>query len=129
VRSITVLYDDDCGFCRWSADRIRRVSRRRVQIVTIQSQRGQFLLREVPADRRLDSMHAVTADGRVWPAGAAVPWILRAVPGGRPLAALAARFPGATERLYRAIANRRESFGRLLGEEACEIDPARGRTP
>jgi predicted DCC family thiol-disulfide oxidoreductase YuxK len=123
VRSITVLYDDDCGFCRWSADRIRRVSQGRVHIVGIQSDRGRWLLRGVAADRRLDSMHAVTADGRVWPAGAAAPWILRTVPGGRPLAAFAERFPHFTERLYRAVAKRRDVLGRLLGERACQIDP------
>ena len=66
-------------------------------------------------------MHVVTADGRVWPAGAAVPPILRAFPGVRPLAALAERFPTTTERLYRAVANHREAIGRRLGEKACDI--------
>jgi len=27
-RPVIVLYDDDCGFCRWSADRIRRLDAR-----------------------------------------------------------------------------------------------------
>jgi predicted DCC family thiol-disulfide oxidoreductase YuxK len=118
-----VLFDDDCGFCRWSADRIRRWSRGNARIVAIQSERGQALLRKLPRARRLDSIHAVTADGRVWPAGAAVPHVLRAMPGGRPLAAVAERFLGATEQVYRAIARRRGAIGRLLGEEACRIRP------
>ena len=121
VRRITVLYDDDCGFCRWSADWIRRGARGRADIAPIQSEEGQQLLRDVPAARRLDSMHAVTADGRVWSAGAAVPPILRTRRGGRPLAAIAERFPKVTDRVYRAVANRREAIGRRLGEKACDI--------
>jgi predicted DCC family thiol-disulfide oxidoreductase YuxK len=118
---VTVLYDEDCGFCRWSADRVRRWTRGEAVISPIQGERGRDLLREVPPARRLDSMHAVTADGRVWSAGAAIPPILRTIPGGRPLAALAARHPRMTERLYREVANRRHEIGRRLGEEACEI--------
>jgi predicted DCC family thiol-disulfide oxidoreductase YuxK len=121
VRRITVLYDDDCGFCRWSADRVRRWARGEADIAPIQGERGQELLRHVPPPRRLDSMHVVTADGRVLSAGEAVPPILRTRRGGRPLAALAERFPGATERVYRAVADRRETIGRRLGEKACDI--------
>jgi predicted DCC family thiol-disulfide oxidoreductase YuxK len=124
VGPITVLYDDDCGFCRWSADRIRRWARGRAAIAPIQSDHGRELLRAVPPARRLDSMHVVTADGRVWPAGVGIPHVLRAFPGGRPLAALAEGFPRTTERLYRAVANRRDAIGRRLGEKACDIRSA-----
>jgi predicted DCC family thiol-disulfide oxidoreductase YuxK len=121
MRRITVLYDDDCGFCRWSADRIRRWARGQADVAPIQGEHGHELLRDVPPARQLDSMHVVTADGRVWSAGAAVPPILRTCRGGRPLAAIAERCPRATERIYRAVANRREAIGRRLGEKACDI--------
>jgi hypothetical protein len=48
------------------------------------------LLAPVPIDRRPLSWHLVTDDGRVWSAGAAVPQVLRLLPGGGPLSAAAA---------------------------------------
>ena len=44
---ITVLYDEDCGFCRWSADKLRRWDTRgrltfaAIQSVTPNQMRGQ----------------------------------------------------------------------------------------
>jgi hypothetical protein len=52
-------------------------------------------------------------------AGAAVPELLRLLPGGSPLAALAELSPAATERLYQAVARRRAAFAKLV--------PAAGR--
>jgi hypothetical protein len=49
----------------------------------------------------------VTPDGTVYSAGAAFPPLLRLLPGGRPLAALAAAFPSLTERAYRYVARTR----------------------
>ena len=69
----TVLYDEDCGFCRWSADKLRVWdTRRQLSFAPIQSERGAELLHAVPVGERLDSMHAVTLDGRVWSGGQAV---------------------------------------------------------
>jgi predicted DCC family thiol-disulfide oxidoreductase YuxK len=64
-------------------------------------------------EEKMDSWHLV-ADGRVYSAGAAFPPLLRLLPGGRPLAALAAAFPGATERLYRFVSRNRDRLGRRL---------------
>jgi predicted DCC family thiol-disulfide oxidoreductase YuxK len=124
----TLLYDDDCGFCRWSADRIRRWdSRGALAIASIQSATGQEMLRSIPHEMRLDSMHVVTADGRVWSGGEAVRVLLDLLPGG-PIPALAAgTFPESTDRLYRWVARNRATFGRWLGEDACSVDPSHGR--
>jgi hypothetical protein len=62
-------------------------------------------------ERKLASWHLVTADGRVHSAGAAFPPLLRLLPGGRPLAALTAAFPGPTERAYRYVARTRGPRG------------------
>ena len=64
--TVTVPYDDDCGFCRGSADRLR-------------------------ARDRLDRLRfvAITVD--------------------------------------RAVARRRGTLGRILGEEARKVDPAAAR--
>ena len=70
---ITVLDDEDCGFCRWSADKLRAWdTQHRLAFAAIQSARGAELLVAVPEAQRLDSMHAVTTDGRVWSGGQAV---------------------------------------------------------
>jgi predicted DCC family thiol-disulfide oxidoreductase YuxK len=114
-----VLYDRDCGFCRWSLDKILAWDRRRqLTPVAIQSDEGQRLLGPIPPERRLDSWHLVR-DGQVLSAGAAAPPLLDLLPGGRPLAALLRRFPGATERTYRWVAEHRELLARLW-----RIDPS-----
>ena len=124
---ITVLYDEDCGFCRWSADRLRAWdAQHRLTFAAIQGPRGAELLVAVPEAQRLGSMHAVTTDGRVWSGGQAVRVILAQLPGGSILASIAAAFPGATESGYRLVARHRERLGRLLGQRACSVDPTKG---
>jgi len=121
---ITVLYDEDCGFCRWSADRLRAwAAQHRLTFVAIQS--GAELLHAVPEAQRLDSIHAVTTDGRVWSGGQAVRVILAELPGGSVLASIGAAFPGATEATYRLVARHREDLGRMLGQRACSVDPTK----
>jgi predicted DCC family thiol-disulfide oxidoreductase YuxK len=127
---VTVLYDEDCGFCRWSADKIRAWdSRGSLVFLSIQSERGTELLHAVPPELRLDSMHAVTPDGRVWSAGEAVRVIVDALPGGSIPGAVAGTFPGTTEHLYRFVARNRERLGRRLGQDACRVDPSRTSAP
>ena len=94
-----VLYDLDCGFCRWALAKVLAWDRTgRLRPVPIQSGEGQRLLGGVPEDERLASWHLVTADGELSSAGAAVPPLLRLLPRGAPLASLAERAPGAVER-------------------------------
>ena len=122
---IAVLYDEDCGFCRWSADKLRAWDTRgRLTVAAIQRAGGAELLHAVPVADRLDSIHAVTADGRVWSGGQAVRVILGELPGGTALASIAATFPGATEWIYRVVARHRQRLGRILGQRACSVDPS-----
>jgi predicted DCC family thiol-disulfide oxidoreductase YuxK len=58
-------------------------------------------------EQKMSSWHLVTADGRVYSAGAAFPPLLRLLPWGRPLAAVTAAFPRLTERAYRHVARTR----------------------
>lgn len=120
--SCAVLYDRDCGFCRWSLDKVLAWDRRRLlRPVAIQSEEGQRLLAPVPAERRLDSWHLVT-DGEIRSAGAAAPPLFAVLPGGRPIAAVLGRFPAATERAYRWVADHRGPLARLLRiDPACEL--------
>jgi hypothetical protein len=70
-------------------------------------------LRPVPG-QDLASWQLVFPDGSVRGAGAAFSPLFRLLPGGAPLARLTDRFPQAAERGYRAVADRRGTFGRLI---------------
>jgi predicted DCC family thiol-disulfide oxidoreductase YuxK len=110
-----LLFDADCGFCRWSARHVLAWDRRgRVRATTIQSDEGEHLLAALPFERRLDSWHLVTPAGRVLSAGAAAPELAILLPGGRPLAYLFGTFPRATESAYRWVASHRGLLARLL---------------
>jgi predicted DCC family thiol-disulfide oxidoreductase YuxK len=118
-----VLYDADCGFCKWSLDKLLAWDRRRaLRAVAIQSEEGARLLGAVPASERLDSWHLVLPSGELRSAGAAAAPLVSLLPGGGPLALLFERFPRATERAYRYVAAHRDRLARLLGVEAgCEL--------
>lgn len=108
VNEAAILYDRSCSFCRRSVERVLRWDRnRRLRPVALQDPEADELLGGMDEERKMASWHLVTADGAVHSAGAAFPPLLRLLPGGRPLAALAAAFPGATERGYRHVARTR----------------------
>jgi predicted DCC family thiol-disulfide oxidoreductase YuxK len=119
----TVLYDRDCGFCKWSLDKILLWDRGgRLRPLPIQSPEGQRLLDGVKPEARLDSWHLVKPGGEVASAGAAAEPLARLLPGGRPLAFLFRTFPGATERAYRWVADNRDRLARVLRIDAsCEV--------
>jgi predicted DCC family thiol-disulfide oxidoreductase YuxK len=108
VSSAALLFDGECGFCRRSVERILRWDRRgRLRPVALEDPEADELLGGMTEERKLGSWHLVTADGKVYSAGAAFPPLLRLLPGGRPLAAVTAAFPGLTERAYRYVARTR----------------------
>ena len=120
-----LLYDEDCGFCRWSLDKILAWDRgKRVRPVAIQSEEGSRLLASIAADARLDSWHLVREDGKLFSASAAAEPLARLLPGGSPLAAVFAAFPGVTERVYGFTARHRSRLARLLRVDAnCPVRP------
>jgi predicted DCC family thiol-disulfide oxidoreductase YuxK len=112
---VIVLYDRDCGFCRWTLGLLLAWDRRRrLRPAAIQSADGERLLTGMSTERRMESWHLAWPDGRVASAGDGVGPLLRALPGGAPAAWAAERFPGATRGVYSAVARRRGTFGRLL---------------
>jgi predicted DCC family thiol-disulfide oxidoreductase YuxK len=114
-----VLYDQDCGFCKWSLDKILAWDRsKRLRAVPIQSEEGERLLAGVDPEVRLDSWHLVSGDGELFSAGTAAEPLARILPWGRPLAAVFATFPGLTESAYRYVAGHRDRWARLLGIDA-----------
>jgi predicted DCC family thiol-disulfide oxidoreductase YuxK len=126
VKPAVLLYDADCGFCRWSVDKILAWDRRRrLRPVALQDPEADALLSRMDGAEKMASWHLVTADGPVYSAGAAAPPLLRLLPGGSAPAAVLSAFPGMTDRVYRFVARHRDRFGRLVGESACSVDPNR----
>lgn len=118
-----LLYDADCGFCRWSVDKILRWDRRgQIRVVTLQSSEADELLGPMDRERKMASWHFVDGDG-VRSGGAAAAPLLRTLPGGTPLAVLAQTFPKTTDRAYGWVARNRHRLGRLIGEKACAVEP------
>jgi predicted DCC family thiol-disulfide oxidoreductase YuxK len=119
--AVTVLYDRDCGFCRWSIGKLLAWDRDgRLRPVAIQSEEGERLLADLAPDQRLASAHAIDAAGRRSSGGDALAPVAEVLPGGRPLAALARRAPGLARAGYDAIAGRRPLFGKLVTDAAKE---------
>ena len=121
----TLLYDDDCGFCRWIAAKILRWDRRgSIRAVPIQGPKAEALLAGMDLARRMASWHLATVDGLVRSGAAAVAPLARMLPGGRPMAYVAELFPGLTDLAYGLVARHRGTLGRLIGAKACSVDPS-----
>ena len=117
--AVTVLYDHDCGFCRWSIGRLLAWDRvGRLRPLAIQSAEGQRLLADLTPEQRLATAHAVDAAGRRTSGGDALAPIAAVLPGGAALAALGRRAPALARVGYRAVAGRRSLFGRLISDAA-----------
>jgi predicted DCC family thiol-disulfide oxidoreductase YuxK len=134
MTSHAILYDPDCGFCRVCLAVVLRWDRReRLRPVALGGDEADSLLGAMPEHQRMGSWHLVTPRWQedvaenatncrhlempaasVHSAGAAFPELFRLLPGGRPLARLAARFPRASERGYRWAADHRSLLGRAL---------------
>jgi predicted DCC family thiol-disulfide oxidoreductase YuxK len=114
-----LLYDADCGFCRVCVAVILRWDRAsRLRPVALGSEEADSLLAGMPEERRMASWHLALPGEPVRSAGAAFPELFRMLPGGRPLAALTARFPRASDRAYRLVADHRSLLGRALPSAA-----------
>jgi predicted DCC family thiol-disulfide oxidoreductase YuxK len=115
VRHVILLYDADCGFCKWTTAKVLAWDRRgRLRPMALQDPEADALLGGMGQERKMASWHLVGSDGDVYSAGKAFPPLLRLLPGGRFFAAAAARFPGLTDRLYDYVAARRSPLGRVL---------------
>jgi predicted DCC family thiol-disulfide oxidoreductase YuxK len=132
---VIVLYDIDCGFCRWSmAWALRHDADRRLVAVPIQSPLGAELLAELDEHERLRSAHVVDEHGARRSAGAAAAEVLSALAPTRVLGRLANHAPVPTSVLYGFVASHRHGFGRFVGESARRhadelLDAASIRTP
>lgn len=116
---VTLIYDSDCGFCRWCLGKVLAWDRRRaVRPLALGTDEANRLLRDMPRGEQMSSWHLIDGSGAVHSAGAGFAPLLRLLPAGAPFAALAARLPEATQRAYRAVSGNRSIFGRVVTDGA-----------
>ena len=110
-----VLYDHDCGFCRWTLGLLLAWDRgRRLWPAPIEGPIGERWLVGMPVGERLASWHLVEEGGAVSSAGAGLGVVLEYVPGGTVVARPLRLVPGVVERAYRFVADHRSAFSRFV---------------
>jgi predicted DCC family thiol-disulfide oxidoreductase YuxK len=115
----TVIYDADCGFCKFSLALLLSWDRRSaLEILALGSPEADRLLADLTPEQRNSSWHLVDESSRRNSAGAALAPALTLLPGGRGPAALVARIPHLTERGYRWVVDHRGLLGRLIPNAA-----------
>lgn len=124
-----MIYDDDCGFCRWSLAVVLSLDHGALRPLPLGTAEADYLLHDLPLEERNASWHVVidppgpeqlsfdAAPAR-FSAGAAFVPALRVLPRGRRLALLVARIPGPTRRGYRWVAGHRTLLGRFVPARA-----------
>jgi predicted DCC family thiol-disulfide oxidoreductase YuxK len=114
-----ILYDVDCGFCRWTLARVLAWDRMgRLRPVAIQDDEGQALLARLEPAARLASWHVVFPDGRLYSAGPALERVAALLPGGRAPAAVLRALGPLTAAVYRLVARHRAVPGRFVSVAA-----------
>jgi predicted DCC family thiol-disulfide oxidoreductase YuxK len=115
----TVIYDADCGFCRWSLARVLALDAdERLRPLALGTPEADQLLSDLTEEQRSASWHLISPDGRRASAGAAAAPLARLLKATGPLAAVLERVPALTERGYRWIADHRSWFGRVIPDSA-----------
>ena len=117
---LTVLYDEDCGFCTAAAGWLAK--RDGIATAPNGSATGDTALHGMSRDERYTSFHVVDSAGRVSSSGEALTVLLAVLPAGRATSRVAGRFPRATEAVYRRTARHRDLLGRLFRVDACRVD-------
>jgi len=113
-----VLFDPDCGFCRVTlALLLRWDTRGTLRPVALGTEEARALLGDMPEDEQMASWHLVEP-GTVHSAGAAFPPVFDRLPGGGLLARATERFPRASDRVYRWVADHRTLLGGPIPDQA-----------
>lgn len=121
---LIVLFDEGCGFCTRLARWLER--RPTIAVEPIGSSVGARLLRDVPPQRRYDTVHVVERRGRRFSGAEALPHLLRMLPGLAWTAPIAEALPGPTAWGYELVARHRGALSRLLRLDAG-VDARTGR--
>lgn len=123
-----VLYDGDCGLCKWILAWLLRFDRaRRLRPVALQRPEAEALLADLDPAERMASMHLVAPDGKRASAGPALAALFRLLAGGRLPAAVLDRFPRFTSWAYGWVATNRIGISRFVPRRAKQRAAARVR--
>ncbi len=110
-----LLYDADCGFCKWLLARLLQWDlRRRLTPVALGTDEADRLLHALTPEQRAASWHLVAPDGTRTSAGAALAVLASLLPGGALPAAGLGLVPGLSERGYGWVAGHRTQLSRLV---------------
>jgi predicted DCC family thiol-disulfide oxidoreductase YuxK len=110
-----LLYDGECGFCKWMLAAILGWDRRRRLLpVALQSNQAGALLGDLDPGERLASWHLVSPEGERTSAGAALAPLLRLLPGGGVPARSLSLLPRLTDRAYGWVASHRVQLSRAV---------------
>lgn len=127
-----VLYDADCGLCKWLLAGLLRWDRQeRLQPLPLDDPKAARLLSDLEPAERMASWHLVEPSGDRRSAGDALAPLLAMLPGGRLPSAALGRVPALTGRGYRLIAERRAALSSLVparakNRAAMSIEERRG---
>ena len=124
---LRVLYDEDCPFCRWTAERLRRWDRgRRLRLIPYDRVKQEPELSAAVRGERLGvTIHVVNADGRVARGGEAALAIVALLPGGDPVVRLVRAVPparAAVEFGYGLLNRFRGPLARVLHLDGPRLD-------
>lgn len=128
MRPWIVLYDADCGLCKWLLSLFLRWDRAgRLRPLALQRPEADKLLADLTPEQRAASWHLVSPAGRRDSAGAALVPLLRLLPGGGVPAGALARTPRVAEGGYRWVADHRAGLSRLVPARSKRRAEARAR--
>ena len=117
-----LIYDGECGFCaRWVALLKAGDRKSRLRFVPFQDAAALVELPYIPLTALEQAMHLVAPSNAIFAGAAAVPPILRLLPGGW-LVAWIFRLPGVpglAARGYRVVARNRHRLG--CGSKTCHL--------
>ena len=100
-----LLYDADCGLCKFVVARVLELDRhRRFRPLALQDARAAQLLPGLGREERLRSFHLVDSSGRLHSAGA----------GLAELIPVLRRSPRVADRLYWLVAGNRDRLGKFI---------------
>jgi predicted DCC family thiol-disulfide oxidoreductase YuxK len=110
-----VLYDPDCGFCKWLlAGLLDWDLRRRLTPLALGTDEANRLLHDLSPEQRAASWHLIAPDGTRTSAGAALAVLAKLLPGGALPGAALGVVPGLSERGYGWVASHRSQLSRLV---------------
>lgn len=103
-----LLYDADCGVCKFILARVLELDRGKYRPLALQDPRAAELLPGLSEEERMKSFHIVDPDGTVHSAGDG---LAELIPGLE-------RFPGIASRAYWLVAGNRSALGKLIPDAA-----------